>query len=108
MLALSATGVWPGGQPYFSRLRSIPAVAHFVSEVTFLERPERHFRIVWAIFDQQDFGFVYSIHLFSLLFWQREKKRGALIKFCFRPNASPMPVNDALDQGQPHSRPFKF
>src|SRR5207244_12907321 len=35
-------------------------------------------------------------------------KRRTLIGFCFRPDASPVSVEDALDQGQAHPGSFKF
>ena len=37
-------------------------VEHLVGQVTFLERPERQFRVVGIIFHQQNFRFVDGIH----------------------------------------------
>src|SRR2546425_4189308 len=108
MLAGVATGVGAGAKNKLQRLGAILEMDQFVGEVAAGELANRQLRVVGAVFDQQDFDFVFSIHLFSVLFWQGEIKCRAFIESGFRPDASPVPVDDALYQRQAHPGSFKL
>src|SRR6266540_6870746 len=108
MLAGVATRVGAGAKNKLQRFGAVLEMDQFVGEVVALELANRQLRVVWTVFDQQDFGLVFSDHSVFLLFWQSEVKRGALVGFGFGPDASPVPVEDALDQGEVHTGSFKF
>jgi hypothetical protein len=108
MLAGVATDIGAGAKNKIQRLGAILEMHQFVGQVAAGELVNRQLRVVWAVFDQQDFDFVFSIHSLSVLFWQGEIKCRACIEFGFRPDTSPVPVDDALDQGQAHTGSFKF
>src|SRR6059036_2301877 len=98
MLAGVAIGVGAGAKNKIQRLGAVLEMDQFVGEVAAGELANRQLRVVWTVFNQQDFDFVFSVHSFSVLVWQREIKCRAFIEFGFRPDVSPVPVDDALDQ----------
>jgi len=57
-----APGVRAGAKEKFERLRAIPDMDDFVGQVVFVEGDERQFRIVWIVFDKEDFDFISRLH----------------------------------------------
>ena len=65
MLAGVASSVGAAAKNKIQSLGAILNMDQFVGEVAARERSNRQFRVVWTVFDQEDFGILFSIHFHS-------------------------------------------